>query len=65
MKVYISGKITGEPDELVKKKFEQAEAQLMAFGHQPVSPLKNGLRLDESWLWGATLSCCLVVKLST
>lgn len=49
MKVYISGKISGESAERVARKFEWARAQLAALGHQSVSPLNNGLHPDEPW----------------
>lgn len=40
MKIYISGKITGLPMDEVRKKFEQAEEDLKAAGHIPVSPVR-------------------------
>lgn len=49
MKVYICGKISGLPTEQVKAKFNMAEKQVEAFGHEPVNPLKNGL--DDSFPW--------------
>lgn len=49
MRVYISGKITGEPLAAVREKFEKAEVYLLAKGYQPVNPLKNGLAQESSW----------------
>lgn len=49
MKTYISGQISGLHPDLVKDIFEQAEAQLLSFGHEPVSPLKNGLPEDATY----------------
>lgn len=49
MKWYISGKITGLPQDQVVAKFAQAEQQVIAYGHQPVNPLNNGLPFDEHW----------------
>lgn len=49
MKIYISGKITDLPTEECTAKFEQAERQIEAFGHEPVNPLKNGLPAGSTW----------------
>lgn len=49
MKVYISGKITGLPYEVVEKKFYAAEMALKKLNHNPINPLKNGLGQSESW----------------
>lgn len=49
MKIYISGKISDLPTETCRNKFEQAEAQVRAFGHEPVSPLRNGLPENAPW----------------
>lgn len=49
MKWYISGKITDLPTDQVTAKFEQAAQQIRAFGHEPVNPLENGLRMDAPW----------------
>jgi hypothetical protein len=50
MKCYISGKITGEPREHVVAKFEKAERQVRAFGHDPVNPLKKDLPDSAPWV---------------
>lgn len=50
MRIYISGKITGLPEAEVKAKFEQAEVQIKAFGHDPINPLKNGLPETAPWV---------------
>ncbi len=49
MNVYISGKITGLPEDKVKEKFKQASDQIIAAGHFPVNPLLNGLPFDAPW----------------
>lgn len=49
MKIYISGKISELPDYEVKEKFEQAEALIRSLGHEPVSPVKNGLLPSSPW----------------
>lgn len=48
-KWYISGKITGSPANNVVEKFARAEEQVKAFGHEPISPLNNGLGMEEDW----------------
>lgn len=49
MKVYISGRITGLPIDIVKKKFGDAEDLLLALGFIPVNPLNNGLDHTHTW----------------
>lgn len=49
MRVYISGKITGEPMDQVIAKFARAEFELATKGYDPVNPLKNGLPQASSW----------------
>lgn len=49
MKVYISGKISGENSERVTQKFSQAVAQVSAYGYTPVNPLDNGLHDTAHW----------------
>lgn len=49
MKWYISGKISGLPTDQVTAKFQQAEQQIRAFGHEPVNPINNGLGSEASW----------------
>ena len=39
MKVYIAGKITGNPD--YKKQFKAAEDKLKAYGHTVLNPVKD------------------------
>ena len=48
-KVYISGKISGEPREAVWLKFREAEKTILRRGDTPVSPLDNGLPPDAPW----------------
>jgi hypothetical protein len=47
MKVYISGKITGDPDH--KRKFDEAEEKLREMGHVVLNPtiLPDGLEYDN------------------
>ncbi len=49
MKVYISGPISGLPVEKVERAFGEAEAAILARGHEPVNPLKNGLPVSALW----------------
>lgn len=48
-RVYISGKITGEPMDQVIAKFAKAEYELGTKGYDPVNPLKNGLPQESAW----------------
>ena len=48
MKVYISGKITGDPD--YKEKFERVEKKLLECGYIPVNPIKVS-PYDENKIW--------------
>ena len=48
MRVYISGKITGEPMDQVIAKFARAEFELATKGYDPVNPLKNGLPQESA-----------------
>ncbi len=49
MKVYISGPITGLPIKEVRRRFAKAETEILARGHEPVNPLKNGLPESANW----------------
>lgn len=49
MKIYIAGKISGLPEEMVQQKFEKAETEIRDLGYQPVSPLNNGLPYEAEW----------------
>lgn len=49
MKIYISGKITGVPDDN-KPKFAAAEAALIAQGHEVINPHKV-LAFDPIYTW--------------
>lgn len=48
-RVYLSGKISGEPREAVWLKFRNAEREILRQGDTPVSPLDNGLPPDAPW----------------
>jgi hypothetical protein len=43
LKIYIAGKITGEPLAECRSKFEKAEQQLRRIGAAPVNPFKLGI----------------------
>lgn len=49
VKVYISGKISGLPEQEYKERFAQAEASLTAKGYEVTNPLKNGVASGEHW----------------
>lgn len=49
MKIYISGKISGLPEDQVQAKFKRAEDYLHSSGHVAVNPLKNGLTAEYTW----------------
>jgi hypothetical protein len=48
MKVYISGPIGCQP-ERARKKFKEAEAEVIDAGHTPVNPFDNGLPDNATW----------------
>lgn len=48
-KVYISGKISGLPEEIYKKNFSDAEKELGLFGYTPVNPAKIGIVPGFKW----------------
>ena len=49
MKIYISGKISGLPYDVVQTRFNDAESLLAEIGFEVVNPLKNGLAVDSTW----------------
>jgi Asp-tRNA(Asn)/Glu-tRNA(Gln) amidotransferase A subunit family amidase len=49
MTIYISGKVTGLPEEEYKARFEQAEASFKAEGHEVINPLKLDHTLNNYW----------------
>lgn len=49
MKVYISGKISGEDQGRMTQKFRQAADQVKAYGYESVCPLDNGVSPSEPW----------------
>lgn len=49
MKIYISGKITGFPIDVVRERFNTAESFLESAGFEVVNPLKNFLAVSEPW----------------
>lgn len=53
MKIYISGKITGLPEEEAIANFQVAEDIIRKMGHEPINPLKihpEGLSWNEYML---------------
>lgn len=62
MKIYISGKISDLPTEQVREKFAKAEAQIRAFGHEPVNPLDNGQPATATWAQQMTASIALLFE---
>lgn len=48
-RVYISGKISGLDYYYVQLKFAACAEALKSIGHEPVTPLKNGLSPSASW----------------
>lgn len=49
MKIYISGPISGQDFTEVQKAFAEAEQAIIAAGHTPVSPLRNGLPAGSAY----------------
>lgn len=49
MKIYISGKITGFPIDVVRERFNTAESFLESAGFEVVNPLKNFIAVSEPW----------------
>lgn len=47
MKIYIAGKITGDPD--YKQKFEKVEKSLAKLGHSVMNPASLGCYPEFSW----------------
>ena len=62
MKIYISGKISDLPTEQVKEKFAKAEAQIRAFGQEPVNPLDNGQPSSATWAQQMTASLAMLFE---
>lgn len=56
MKIYIAGKITGEPIELCKQKFADAAEALFDAGANPTSPFDLGL--PEKWTFDQCKETC-------
>jgi hypothetical protein len=48
-KVYISGKISGLPENEVREKFDNAEREMIEQGYEVVNPLKNANSYNASW----------------
>lgn len=65
MKIYISGKISGEDPQAVREKFACAVQQVRDMGHEPVSPLDNGLGWGTNgaitWRWILQCYCNVMV----
>ena len=50
MRIYISGKISGLPLDMVQERFDDAESLLSELGFDVVNPMKNGLDPNEKWI---------------
>lgn len=50
MRIYISGKISGLPLNMVQERFDDAESLLSELGFDVVNPMKNGLDPNEKWI---------------
>lgn len=48
LKIYISGKISGQ-EARARKQFAEAELRLTAAGYDTVNPFDNGLKDDDPW----------------
>ena len=60
MKVYIAGKITGEPEEACRDKFLAAERRLRLNGYQPVNPFRYGQeRGTDETTWNEYMKLCI------
>mgnify|MGYP000084229418 CR=1 FL=1 len=49
MRIYISGKITGLPQDEARQKFADAQALLDEIGFEAVNPMEKGLPVDATW----------------
>lgn len=49
MKIYLSGKITGLPQQETREKFADAQALLEEIGLEAVNPMEKGLSNELSW----------------
>lgn len=49
MKIYISGKITGLPQQEAREKFANAQALLEEQGYETVNPMEKGMSDDAPW----------------
>lgn len=56
-KIYIAGKITGEPWQQVVQKFADAKTYLQYIGYQAISPVD--LVNDEEANWNDAMKICL------
>jgi hypothetical protein len=57
--IYIAGKISDEPIDVVEEKFQKAENRLHCMGVKVINPLKLGI--PHSWTWDEQLAKCLEV----
>lgn len=49
MKVYISGRVSGRPENEVRREFRAAEEKIRRFGLEAVNPIDNGLPASADW----------------
>ena len=57
MRVYISGKITGDPN--YKEKFEKAEKHIESLGHIPINPAKLDLVMPKDATYIEFIEVCV------
>lgn len=62
MKIYIAGKITGEPIHLVTMKFGTVQLQLEQMGHEVINPLE----LVGTWsiTWHEAMRKCIAAMMT-
>ncbi len=71
-RIYIAGKVTGEPLDVCKMKFEKRKIELFTAGYEPVSPMDlnfstliNGYSfLSDADRWYCEMRACIAVLLS-
>ena len=57
MRIYIAGKVTGEPTEICKVKFRQAQETLRDQGYITVNPLQ--VVNDPKCRWSIAMGLCI------
>lgn len=62
MKIYITGKVTGEPLAECTMKFGLAQKQLEELGHEAINPLE--VVIDKSTRWDQAMRKCLAALMT-